>query len=111
MTRTFVVNDEPETPDATPEFYHYEDTGCEASESCLNCPLPQCKYDDPAWYQRNRRLAKDFQVKYTMEQERLTVEEAAERFSVTVRTIFRILRRCRLAVNATDDAELPAFAA
>ena len=31
--------------DAVPEFYHYEDTGCEVSDACLNCPLPQCKYD------------------------------------------------------------------
>ena len=36
--------------DAMPEFYHYEDTGCEVSSSCLDCPLPQCKYDDPAWF-------------------------------------------------------------
>ena len=101
--------------DATPEFFHYEDTGCEVSDSCLNCPLPQCKYDDPIWYQRNRRLAKDFQVMTTIQLENLSVEAAAERFSVTVRTIFRIISRCR---NATTDTpgnaagqELPALAA
>ncbi len=38
--------------DQSPEYYHYEDTGCEVSPSCLNCPLPQCKYDDPVWFQR-----------------------------------------------------------
>ena len=32
-----------------------------------------------------------------MEQERLTVEETAERFSITVRTVFRIVQRCREA--------------
>ena len=42
-------------PDAVPEFYHYEDTGCEVSDACLDCPLPQCKYYDPGWFQRNRR--------------------------------------------------------
>ncbi len=81
--------------DAVPEFYHYEDTGCEVSASCLHCPLPQCKYDDPVWYQRNRRLAKDLKVVATLQMENLTVEQAADRFSVTVRTIFRIMRRCR----------------
>ena len=40
--------------DAIPEFYHYEDTGCEVSPSCLNCPLPQCKYDDPDGSKRHR---------------------------------------------------------
>ena len=111
MTRTQVMNAQPEFMDATPEFYHYEDTGCEASPSCLNCPLPRCKYDDLAWYQRNRRLAKDFQMMYIIERERLSVEEAAERFSITVRTVFRILRRCRLALSDTDGQEMRAFAA
>lgn len=90
--------------DAT-EFYHYEDTGCEASESCLNCPLPMCRYDDPAWYQRNRRIARDFRVLQTMERESLTVEQAADRFGITVRTVFRILQRCREArQQAGQDA-------
>ena len=79
------------------EFYHYEDTGCEASDSCLDCPLPRCRYDDPEWYRRNRRLAKDFRIVHVMEQERLTVEETAQRFSLTVRTVFRIMQRCREA--------------
>lgn len=83
--------------DATPEFFHYADTGCEASDSCLDCPLPQCKFDDLEWYQQNRRLAKDFRVVAVMERERLSAEEAAARFSVTVRTIFRIMERCKKA--------------
>ena len=96
--------------DDVPEFYHYEDTGCEVSASCLNCPLPQCKYDDPAWFQRNRRLARDFKIWAAMQQEDLAVEGAAERFSVTVRTIFRIMRRCRDAAMI-DQEQLSAFAA
>jgi len=97
--------------DTVPEFYHYEDTGCEVSPSCLNCPLPRCKYDDPIWFQRHRRLAQDLRVLTTMRLEGLTVEAAAERFSVTVRTIFRIMRRCREAVTDQDSEELRAFAA
>ncbi len=97
--------------DPTQEFFHYEDTGCEVSPSCLNCPLPQCKYDDLIWYQRNRRLAKDFQVVTTMQREKLSVEAAAERFSVTVRTIFRIMHRCRNAMPEAVGQELQAFAA
>ena len=84
------------TEDAS-EFYHYEDTGCEASDSCLDCPLPQCKYDDPVWYQRNRRLTNDFRLIHVMHRESLSIEETAERFGITVRTVFRILQRCREA--------------
>ena len=97
--------------DSVPENYHYEDTGCEVSSSCLNCPLPQCKYDDPGWFQKHRRIARDLKVWSTMRSENLTVEEAAERFSVTVRTVFRIIRRCREAESEVDGVALQAFAA
>ena len=111
MTMTTVLNGNNGLADTIPEFCHYEDTGCEVSAACLDCPLPRCKFDDPAWYQRNRRLARDFRVMYTIQQESLSMEEAAERFSVTVRTVFRILQRCRNAMSATDDQSLGAFAA
>ena len=99
-------------PDDVSEFYHYEDTGCEVSDSCLDCPLPQCRYDDPEWYVRNRRLAKDFRLAYVMRQERLTVEETAERFGITRRTVFRVLQRCREATiqGAADGNGLLAAA-
>ena len=96
--------------DGVPEYYHYEDTGCEISPSCLHCPLPQCKYDDPHWFQRYRRISRDLKVWSTMQSEGLTVEEVAERFSVTVRTVFRIMRRCRDAAPELDSAALRAFA-
>ena len=97
--------------DQGPEYYHYEDTGCEVSPSCLTCPLPQCKYDDPVWFQRHRRLARDLKVWSTMQFERLTADEAAQRFSVTVRTIFRITRRFRDAIMEADGEESLALAA
>ena len=81
------------------------------SPSCLSCPLPRCKYDDPIWFQRYQRLARDLKVLTTMQLEGLTVEKTAERFSVTVRTIFRIMRRCREAEGDLDGEELHAFAA
>ena len=90
--------------DEVTEFYHYEDTGCEASDSCLDCPLPLCKYDDPVWYHHNRRLARDFRIMHVMQGECLSIEETAERFSVTVRTVFRILQRCREASMQSSPA-------
>ena len=104
LTASFLV-------DTVPEFCHYEDTGCEVSASCLGCPLPQCKYDDPEWFQRQRRMARDLTVWSTMQSEDLTVEEAAARFSVTVRTVFRIMRRCREAAPDLDSVALQVFAA
>lgn len=98
-------------PEDASEFYHYVDTGCEASDSCLDCPLPKCRYDDPTWYQRNRRLARDFRIVRTMQQEALSIEDTAERFGITNRTVFRILQRCREATMQDSPAGELALAA
>jgi len=56
-------------------------------------------------------MAQDLKVWRTMQLEELTPDRAAERFSVTVRTIFRIMRRCRDAGEELEEEELEAFAA
>ena len=83
--------------DVVPEHYSYQDTGCEISPSCLRCPLPQCKYDDPGWLQRERKRERDQEVLSALHQHRLSVPEAAVRFALSERTIFRILNRTRYA--------------
>ena len=79
--------------DVVPENYPYRDDGCEVSPSCLRCPLPQCKYDDPGWFQREKRKERDEEVISAMYKQKLSVSEAAARFDISQRTIFRILRR------------------
>ena len=83
--------------DEIPDYDSYKDDGCEASPSCLTCPLPQCRYDNPIWFKQYRRLAKDSRIWKTIQSESLTANKAAERFSLTQRTIFRIMQRCREA--------------
>ena len=45
------ISEEPIREDALPEGSAYlvggMDDGCEVSLSCLSCPLPLCKFDDP----------------------------------------------------------------
>ena len=79
--------------DVLPERFPYRDDGCEVSVSCLRCPLPQCKYDDPGWLQREKRLERDQEVVTALREQGLSVAEAADRFSLSERTVFRILRR------------------
>ena len=79
--------------DVLPERYPYRDEGCEVSPSCLECPLPQCKYDDPGWLQRYKRNERDREVLTAMRQGGLSVPEAARRFELSQRTVFRIVRR------------------
>ena len=86
-------NDTMAVLDVLPERYPYRDDGCEVSPSCLRCPLPQCKYDDPARFHRQRRDARDWEVAMALREGGLSVPEASVRFSLSQRTIFRILRR------------------
>jgi hypothetical protein len=81
--------------DRDPLSYIYPDRGCEVEPSCLNCSLPRCKHDDPAEAQRYLRQERDRRIATVMRLEGLTVEAAAERFSVTVRTIWRSKARYR----------------
>ena len=79
--------------DLVPERYPYRDDGCEVSPSCLRCPLPQCKYDDPGWFQRQKRDERDREVVTALRHDGLSVPQAAARFTLSQRTIFRILSR------------------
>lgn len=87
-------------PDGLPEQMHYADTGCEASLSCLMCPLPMCKFDDPAWYQEHKRRERDKEVVAAFREDGLHVFEVADRLGVSVRTVHRALRRTGIAPAA-----------
>ncbi|MFQ5861383.1 MAG: helix-turn-helix domain-containing protein [Dehalococcoidia bacterium] len=79
--------------DTRPEYYPYRDDGCEVSPSCLICPLPKCKYDDPGWLQRERRRGRDLEVLRVRQAQTLSVPQLAQRFGISQRTVFRILSR------------------
>lgn len=79
--------------DVIPEHFPYRDNGCSVSPSCLQCPLPQCKYDDPGWLTRVRRDSRDNQVLRTRRDEGVTVVEVARRFHISQRTVHRIMAR------------------
>ena len=79
--------------DILPEMYSYRDDGCEIMSSCLQCPLPQCKYDDPGWLQREARGQRDENIREVRNKEKLTVPELAKRFGISERTVFRAVQR------------------
>ena len=79
--------------DAVPESYPYRDDGCEIAPSCLRCPLPQCKYDDPGWLRRQQRDQRDREVLTEILERRLSVAQVSARFALSQRTVFRILKR------------------
>ncbi|MEK9676050.1 MAG: helix-turn-helix domain-containing protein [Chloroflexota bacterium] len=78
--------------DTLPENTRYKDDGCDVSQSCLDCPLSLCKYDDPGWLQRESRRTRDDEV-YRLRQEKVSVAEISERFGISTRTVHRIVQR------------------
>ncbi|NQW16179.1 MAG: hypothetical protein HQ478_01720 [Chloroflexi bacterium] len=86
---------EPVRADTLPENTNYRDDGCVISSTCLDCPLPVCKFDAPGWLQRASRYDRDVEVVKMRFRDGLSVEEIAERFELSGRTIHRILQSDR----------------
>ena len=81
--------------DSLPEQYPYRDNGCEVSPSCLECPLPMCKYDDPTAYYRQIRDSRDREIVQAKRVEGKSVSQIASHFGLSQRTVHRVLERSR----------------
>ena len=71
------------------ERYECQDEGCDLFPSCLNCPFPRCRYDEP----RRRHMGKALRNEEMLRlyREGLKVERIAQRFGVSKRTVYRII--------------------
>ena len=79
--------------DYLPEHHRYRDEGCELAPSCLHCPLPRCIYDEPGGKQERRRRRRNEEIQRLFDSQRKDIDELAQRYGVSRRTIYRILRR------------------
>ncbi len=81
--------------DLPPEYCHYRDNGCDLADSCLNCPLPKCIYEEHGgrwhWLKglRDREMARLFST------EGKGIKELALIFAVSQRTVQRALKRVK----------------
>ena len=84
--------------DLPPEYCQYRDEGCDLADSCLNCPLPGCVYDEPGgrqhWLKKSR--AREMVRLFTVEGK--GIGELAQIFGVSQRTVQRALK-----VTSTDS--------
>ena len=76
--------------DSLPERTGYRDDGCEIHPHCLTCPLPRCRYDEPGGLKGMLNAARDRQI-VRLRTKGTAVEDIADRFGVSRRTVFRIL--------------------
>ena len=86
--------------DALPEYTEYNDGGCDLYPSCLRCPLPRCRYDDPGGAAAMLRSGRNAAILRLADRDGLTVEELAQSFGVSRRTVFRVLSAGRPARRA-----------
>ena len=77
--------------DALPENTTYSDTGCDLYPTCLHCPLPRCRYEDPGGARAMLRPSRDASIRRLSHQQGFTVEQVAAALGVSRRTVFRVL--------------------
>lgn len=81
-------------------MYATSSGGCDWFASCLECPMPACRYDvDPEEARRMKRRTYDATVyRRSLELSALPREEMARQvageFNRTKRTVYRIISRC-----------------
>ena len=78
--------------DALPEHVAYRDRGCDIFPSCLSCPLPRCRYDEPGGVRALLNRERDREIRRPRLDHELPVDEIALRFRVSRRTVFRALQ-------------------
>ncbi len=77
--------------DLPPEYCHYRDEGCDLAESCLDCPFPQCIYEQPRGRQHWLKKQRDIEMVRLFNSEGKEVKELALLFGVSQRTVQRAL--------------------
>lgn len=79
--------------DRLPDYFDYCDKGCALSPSCLECPLPRCRYDEQAGGTRAATRLRDKELLRQRTLASKNVAELAKSFGVSKRTVQRIIRR------------------
>ena len=93
--------------DALPEFTRYRDNGCDVSPSCLTCPLPRCRYEEPGGLRALLNKTRDEQI-VAQRATGVPVAELATRFGVSRRTVFRVLgNKARQPIPIVQRDQVP----
>jgi hypothetical protein len=65
--------------------------GCEVHPHCLECPLPECRFDNSYWYTWWKRGQRNEGIVKAVTHEGLSVRDTAEEFSLSERSVNRIV--------------------
>jgi adenine-specific DNA glycosylase len=81
----------PDLLDPLPEFCHYRDEGCEASPSCLKCPLATCIYDEKGGWKHFIKESRNAEIK-KLYHKGVATSAIARQFGLSQRSIQRIVK-------------------
>ncbi len=81
--------------DLPPEYCRYRDEGCEFADSCLNCSLPQCVYEQSRGRQHWLKRLREREMIRLFISKGKGVKELAAMFGVSQRTVQRALKRAK----------------
>ena len=77
--------------DTLPENTNYQDNGCDISQSCLNCHLTLCKYDDDKFSVGKNKLNRDKEI-YKLNSEGKSITDLSKKYNLSIRTIQRSIK-------------------
>ena len=83
--------------------YRPRNEGCDLFPSCLRCPLPKCRYDNPG-RQTGKELRNREMVR--LHKEGMEVRELAQRFGVSKRTVHRIIAPSKTSPSRTSESDI-----
>ena len=95
MTQATILLTSRPRSDALPEHTNFMDAGCDLYPSCLRCPLPKCRYEEPGGAAAMLRTGRDDRILHLAGENGLSIDSLAEMFGLSRRTIFRVLRKKR----------------
>jgi len=107
-----VVATKLKNPKEYTSHYDYEDTGCIISSACLRCPLPICKHDDRAWYDKYLKLSKHrnaiVELRKCIDEGKITggIMKIAKNHGITSRTMWRLKKKLETEEIDYDMLEL-----
>ena len=96
--------DKENEPDLPPEYCHYKDEGCEFLDSCLNCPLPHCLYDEPRGKQRWLKELRNREIE-RLYRDGWKIKELAVMLGLSRRTIQRALKNSARIMSLMDNGK------
>lgn len=85
--------------DSLPENTRYRDDGCDISESCFDCPLPKCRYEEPGGLRAILNEQRDRQI-IQLRMKGVPVDALADHFGISRRTVFRVIGSAKEAIRA-----------